>query len=200
MAFNPMPSSIRVARALGHLPKVPTRIGRAEGGLIPDSPDKPFSGPIVSPVAGRTDHVPMHVPNQSYVVPADVVSAIGEGNSISGLGLLGSMFPAKPYGANGGPFGSAMPSAKPGRPNFPKAPPLPPYAGGAPKFPYAAGGLVHEATPINAAGGEFVIHPEDVAKVGGGDIRKGHKVLDHWVKSVRARTIKELKGLPGPAR
>src|ERR1700689_1058466 len=33
------------------------------------------TGPIHSSVAGRTDHLPIHVPSGSYVLPADIISA-----------------------------------------------------------------------------------------------------------------------------
>jgi len=41
-------------------------------------------GPIHAPVAGRTDHLNMHVPAGSYVIPADIVSKFGEGNTEAG--------------------------------------------------------------------------------------------------------------------
>lgn len=43
------------------------------------------TGPIHSPVAGRTDHLPMHVPAGAYVIPAEEVSAAGEGNTLAGF-------------------------------------------------------------------------------------------------------------------
>lgn len=48
-------------------------------------------GAIKAPVAGRTDHLPVHVPSGSYVVPADIVSAIGEGNTEHGFDILNYM-------------------------------------------------------------------------------------------------------------
>ena len=42
-------------------------------------------------MAGRTDHLPMHVASGSYVVPADIVSAIGEGNTDTGFAILDHM-------------------------------------------------------------------------------------------------------------
>jgi hypothetical protein len=141
-------------------------------------------------VAGRTDHIPIHVPGGSYVIPADVVSAIGQGNSLNGLEVMKRMFAASPYGATAAPYGAQMPRAHPG-----------PGLGLPPR---AKGGKAHESvghpTPIAAAGGEFVIHPADVARIGEGDISKGHKALDQWVKDVRGRTIKQLQNMPGPAK
>jgi len=49
-------------------------------------------GPIHSPVAGRTDHLPMTVPSGSYVIPADIVSALGEGNTMAGFKIIRQMF------------------------------------------------------------------------------------------------------------
>lgn len=66
---------------------------------------KIHSGPIHSPVAGRTDHLPMHVESGSYVLPADIVSAGGEGNTIAGFKVLRRMFGGEPYGQTSSPYG-----------------------------------------------------------------------------------------------
>jgi hypothetical protein len=63
--------------------------GRGEGG-------KTFSGPLHSDVAGRTDHIPTTVRAGSFVVPADVVSALGESNTTAGTKVLDHMFPKLP--------------------------------------------------------------------------------------------------------
>ena len=73
---------------------------------------KPHVGPIHSPVAGRTDHLPMHVPSGSYVVPADIVGAMGEGNTMAGFKYLDKMFNSSPgvrAFADGGQAGSLVP-------------------------------------------------------------------------------------------
>lgn len=144
-------------------------------------PKKPklHVGPIHSPVAGRTDHLPMHVPSGSYVLPADIISGMGEGNTMAGFKVAKSLFSSHfygsgaPYGASGLPYG--MPS--PGK---------------------AEGG---EATvPIIAAGGEYVISPRDVTAIGKGNMDDGHRILDEFVKGYRAKLVKTLKALPGPKR
>jgi hypothetical protein len=61
--------------------------GYAKGG----DTGKVHVGPIPSSVAGRTDHLPMHVPSGSYVIPADIVSALGEGNTMSGFEIVDDM-------------------------------------------------------------------------------------------------------------
>ena len=64
------------------------RRSRAEGG---DASAKIHVGPIHSNVAGRTDHLPINVPSGAYVIPADIVSALGEGNTMSGFANLNSV-------------------------------------------------------------------------------------------------------------
>lgn len=85
---------------------------RADGGASDTSVKKTVgskfhSGPIHSSVAGRTDHLPMHVESGSYVLPADVVSAGGEGNTIAGFKVLRRTFGGEPYGAGADPYGQS---------------------------------------------------------------------------------------------
>ena len=56
----------------------------------------------------------------------------------------------------------------------------------------------HDNVPILAAGGEFIVHPEHVARWGNGDLEKGHRALDKLVLAIRARTIKEMSKLAPP--
>jgi hypothetical protein len=230
--FNPEPSALRTARMLSYRTPRPTtsfpgpspqhstklglgvpRLGRAGGGGIPDSPTQPQTGPIMSPGAGRSDTVPMHVPSGSYVLPADVVSHMGEGNSMSGLKVAHMMFGPKPFGADSGPWGVPLGKGTQGKgpqaPAMPHANPRAPMAKATgmptatPAGPAAHGGSVQgqtPATPIAASGGEYVIAPGEVKRRGGGDLTKGHKILDEFVLQQRAHHIKTLKGLPGPAQ
>lgn len=65
----------------------------ASGGRV----DEPVhAGPLHSTVAGRTDHLPISVMAGSYVVPADIISALGEGNTNAGMQIVESLFPAQP--------------------------------------------------------------------------------------------------------
>lgn len=141
---------------------------------------KLHTGPIHSHVAGRTDHLPMHVPSGSYVIPADIVSAMGEGNTMAGFKQMKIIFGGTPYSGptsvkmGGGPYGSNLPGK--------------------------ADGGESESVPIVAAGGEYVVSPEQVRMVGEGDLELGHRVLDEFVKSYRKKTIKTLQKLPGPKK
>lgn len=137
------------------------------------------TGAIHSAVAGRTDHLPMHVPSGAYVIPADIVSGMGEGNTVAGFKVAKSIFSSHfygsgtPYGQSGLPYGMPAPDK-------------------------ADGGAA--TVPIVAAGGEYVIAPHDVAVIGHGDIDHGHKILDSFVNQFRAKTVKTLKALPGPRK
>ena len=336
------------------------RTARARGGKV-------HKGAIHSSVAGRTDHLPMHVASGSYVIPADIISAMGEGNSMAGFKVAQNIFggtkditKGTPYGESGLPYSkagggrigylggggadsgqAANPTPVSSAPAAPAAPAgngqsdsynanqaasaryaqmenqssgaaipanlqtyLPggsnaqysksygagssgngglgnalmgntngytgwidringggkggslfnpntgsvaaPAAGEAAKpggyketsllnraapllgmmvagpagyyagkairkdnsgtsglnkfFNGKAAGGATDAVPIVAAGGEYVIPPEDVVRIGGGDLDHGHKVLDSFVKKMRQKTIKTLQSLPGPKK
>jgi len=160
---------------------------RAEGGIsvkhvgAPKVKTKLHTGPIHSSVAGRTDHLPMHVPSGSYVLPADIISASGEGNTIAGFKHAKRVFGGNPYGGSGAT----------------------PYGQGKGPYGMAKGGHAHgdeQGVPIVAAGGEYVLTPDEVRDCGGGDLDMGHKVLDEFVLRKRKELVKTLKGLAPPKR
>lgn len=65
---------------------------------------------------GRTDVLNRAVPAGSYVIPADVVSGLGEGNTMAGANVLDKMMHTLPFGIKGGKGagGIGMPSSKAG--------------------------------------------------------------------------------------
>jgi hypothetical protein len=69
-------------------------------------------GMINSAIPGRTDKHPMNVAAGSYVLPADIPSALGQGNTAAGGQILNKMFTA-------GPYGMATMHGGRGRPNIP---------------------------------------------------------------------------------
>jgi hypothetical protein len=175
------------------------RTEKADGGGLegPRGPKGPklFTGPIHSAVAGRTDHLPTHVPSGAYVIPADIISAMGEGNTMAGFKHLRRMFGGAPYGAGqqpygheGGPYGKSKGAYDQGDGPYGEA-----LQG------RAEGGEVN-AVPVIVAGGEYVLSPHEVMQAGGGDLDRGHRVLDAFVKRMRAKTIKTLQKLPGPRK
>ena len=163
-------------------------------------------GPITMAVGGRTDHIPMNVLEGSYVLPADIVSGLGEGNTLAGSQMINQMFKT-------GPFGTSAASPKFQQVNAPKSPfgfqqsqnnwgmqqiaqlPVETKADGGPVMSGK-----YRPVPIVAAGGEYVLHPDVVKHIGGGDIERGHNWLDHFVVGARKNLVKTLNKLPGPKR
>lgn len=139
-------------------------------------------GPIHSSVSGRTDHLPLHVPSGSYVLPADIVSAHGEGSTIAGFKVMRRTFGGTPYGGGKTPYGQS------GGPYGEKL-----ATGGE-----AGGG--DEGIPVVVAGGEYILSPQQVRFAGNGDLDAGHKVLDDFVTRSRGELIKTLQNLPGPKK
>jgi len=167
------PSDQSIAAALNVARKT-----RAAGGSVRTDV---HVGPIHSPVAGRTDHLPVNVPSGSYVIPADIISAMGEGNTMAGFKHMRRVFgglpyedAAIPYEGKDGPYNESLPGK-------------------------AHGGAT-DTVPIVAAGGEYVLSPHQVMHAGGGDLDTGHRVLDQFVLRMRKDLVKTLKGLPGPKR
>ena len=148
-------NTARHAKAEGGPMRAPAPAGASDGVHL---------GAIHSPVAGRTDHLPMHVPSGSYVIPADIVSSLGEGNTMAGYRAVKMMFRDAAAGA------------------------------------YAAGGGVGEPVPIVAAGGEYVLSPDEVIWAGKGDLDAGHRALDNWITGTRKELIKTLQKLPPPRK
>lgn len=151
-------------------------------------------GFINSAGAGRHDSLPLSVPADSHVIPADVVSGLGQGNSLHGAGMLDSMFHSGPWGTKAIQSHSAI--------KMPKArPPRPPH--------FARGG--EPTTSIDAAGGEYIVRPEAVAEKGRvakaagyhrskSDMDAGHDVIDKFIVSARRHIVKTMKRLPGPVK
>ena len=129
--------------------KVPKARKHASGGIV---------GPLSGVTPGRADKLPVDVPAGSHVIPADVVAALGDGNSNAGLVVLDKKFGRKRR---------------------------------------AAGGRV---VPCALSDGEYIVSPEEVMAAGGGDPRRGHAALDHFIVSTRQRYQSHLAKLPGPVK
>jgi hypothetical protein len=136
-------------------------------------------GALIGPTPGRADALSAKVPNGSHILPADTVSALGQGNSMAGFHRLSSAFPAS--ARVGHPFGSR--GQRPGG--------------------MAKGGKSQgekDLVPVNLSHGEFRILPEDVIAIGGGDRERGHEILDKFILHVRKKQIRKLAKLPGPEK
>lgn len=125
-------------------------------------------GLVETPTGGRQDAHTITIRVNSYVLPADIVSSIGDGNTLAGAKRLDQLERQNP---------------------------MPPVAG------LARGGLAGGRTrQIRISGGEYVLSPERVAALGGGDYRRGAVTLDREVEAIRGHQAKKLKSLPGPIR
>ncbi len=133
-----------------------------------------------SAVPGRTDMHNINVPAGSYIMPADVVSGLGEGNTMAGAKVVDEVLSSGPYGTK---LGSIKHGSGVGIPRPPAAftDELPSAVRAAPEASFAARGGRERSgdkpIPIVVAGGEYVVTPEQVARKGGGDIKKGHSWL-----------------------
>ena len=155
-----------------------------QGGAMPEkSARMVHHGPINVKVPGRTDRLPIHVYSGSYVIPADIVSGLGEGNTLAGNEIIQRMF-----------FHNSSPIKKAAK------------SGGYMADKYGINGYYHSnmhnrnLVPCIVAGGEYIIPPEIVEELGDGDIDKGHAALDAFVKSTRRALTKKLRSLPPPAK
>jgi len=138
------------------------------------------AGMLKSNVPGRTDKLPITVGGGAFIVPADHLAALGQGNSQAGASIINGMF-----GLGGNKKGSLVKAMRPQIPKLKKM---------------AEGGDPGESKPVDiiAAGGEFVIPPGKVQEIGGGDLDRGHKILHQWVLRTRKQHIKTLEGLQPP--
>ena len=148
--------------------------------VMPKSPD---SGFIPGQAGGRADTRPKTVERGSYILPSDIVSAVGDGNSIAGAAKLGKMF-------NTGPFGAKTPKIK-GRPL--KTTKII-------RQRFQDGGMMEgDTADIMASDGEVILDPATlIAKFG--DLDLAHDALDQFVVQMRKQNVKKLSKLPGPKR
>ena len=138
------------------------------------------AGLISGPTGGRADHVPMSVGSGSYVVPADVVSGLGGGNTNAGGAVLDRLM-------HSGPFGTSIPVPK-GHSSIPHPPRL------------ARGGPA-DGVPVLVSHGEYLIPPHEVAGLHpSGDVEKGHRMLDDFIVRARKEIVKKTAKLPGPVK
>lgn len=146
-------------------------------------------GAILSAVPGRTDAHKTHVPSGSYVIPADIVSGRGQGNTIAGAAALHKLFKMGPYGA--------------GSPELKRGPGAPRGPAKASTFKAEGGALDgQDETPVrvNLAGGEIVVPPTSLLAAVHPDLKTAHEIMDQWVLDERKLLRKTLAKLPGPVK
>lgn len=143
-------------------------------------------GFINSSVPGRTDRIPTSVMSNSYVIPADILSGLGQGNSLSGAHIMDMILKT-------GPYGTSLAPHKTGN-NIPRSP-----AAFNQNDEFAKGGRSNK-TDVVLAGGEYVVHPSTVFRIGNGSMARGHSALDAFVKKMRKHNIRTQQRLPDPKK
>jgi trimeric autotransporter adhesin len=101
-------------------------------------------GLLASPIAGRTDKLAVSPATGSYVIPADVISGLGEGNTLAGANVMQKILET-------GPHGIRMPQERRGM-----GPPRPPPAyreSQGDDGMASGGGVPHLATGGTSSGG-----------------------------------------------
>ena len=150
-------------------------------------------GFVNSSVPGRTDRIPTSVQSDSYVIPADIISGLGQGNSLAGSHIMDMILKTGPYGATLPKMGDHA--------NIPHPPK--PISGETSvndaASTFANGGASTHA-PVVIAGGEFVVSPVDVMRIGGGSMKKGHEILDKFILNMRKHNIETQKKLSPPKK
>ena len=158
------------------------------------------SGLLHGTTSGQADAIKTQAPPGSFVVPAEVVAGLGEGNTLAGARVMQAIL-------NSGPHGIPLPRGTRGR-----GPPRPPSVpadlrgglkegGEVPLFEAKArgGGKTESGkTPVDLSDGEFVISPEHVKAWGGGDTERGIRIWNKWTWAKHKEHIKDLKDYRGP--
>lgn len=155
------------------------------------SADTPMSGYLHGATAGRADNLKGTALSDSYILPAEEIAGLGEGNSLMGARVIQSMLGSGPHG---------IPQERGVRGH---GPPHPPSMNEPRQLEAKGGGVQHEdgqaTTKVALSHGEFGLTPEQVRwKFGDGDLKRGHRVLDLFVQELRKRHIKELASLKPP--
>lgn len=191
--FNPVMNAAPPVAAQRRGGATPQR--RADGGMSP-SAEVPWwtrsdssdinHGLVSGSSLGRADAVSTSAPAGAYIIPADVVAGLGDGNNLAGAKVIDEAIRT-------GPGGTAPVATRHG-----SGPPRPP----APARD-ARGGGVQRSTPtgrvpVLLSSGEFVVHPDIVRRIGNGNLKAGHRTLDAFVLHQRAKHIKKLKSLAPP--
>jgi len=148
----------------------------------------PMTGYLHGATAGRADALKGTALSDSYILPAEEIAGLGEGNSLMGARVINAML-------GSGPHGIAQPHGRAG--HGPPRPPAPP------REYQAKGGGVQQGeqptTKVALSHGEYSMTPEQVMQfTGRNDLKSAHRVMDLFTMELRKRHIKELKGLEPP--
>lgn len=153
---------------------------RSEARSVQDDAYHP-SGLFKGDVAGRTDRLPRAVAADSFVMPADSVGILGQGNTMAGAKIMDAIMST-------GPYGTTLPRAR-----------------------RADGGGTPGISHVMVAGGEVLIPRKVIENFGKRlrkagksgaktDLAAGHKWAREFIDMLRKMEIKRLKSAPPPKR
>ena len=190
-------------------PRAPTPLqNQAKGGTSKETDHDETNDPIVhgfikSTVPGRTDKHNIRVYAGSYVIPADIVAGLGQGNSLAGSHAIHLTYDNGPWGHSKN-YLTKTPVAQHSPEDSDR---------------FVAEGAAADArgntVPVVVAGGEDILTPWVIMHhhlLGGLDPRDndqkhlkmalqiGHEALDEWVVDERKKQVKEISKLPGPVK
>lgn len=178
--------------------------------------NRPESGFLSGSSMGRADAVSTTAPAGAYILPADVISGLGEGNSLAGARAVEEMLASGPWGTP-----KVRPHGGSGPPRAPAVKIPNPEVG---QMEAKGGGVKGPAptkrVPVLLSHGEFQIGVPHVIQIGRHflmdhakksgkngaiptpqqSLKAGHKILDAFVLDQRKQHIAKLKSLPGPVK
>lgn len=160
-------------------PSVPFYVRNEARGIADDSyhPNGVFTGGS----GGRTDNIPRSVAADSFVMPADVVSGIGQGSTMAGAKIMDGIL-------SSGPFGTRLPHSK-----------------------RADGGAAPGISKVMVADGEYLVPRDKLVEIGRRmraagkskartDLAAGHEWARDFVERSRKHQKKFLATAPKPKR
>lgn len=148
------------------------------------------SGLLSGSTPGRSDQLMATAPSGAYVLPADVVSSLGEGNTLAGAKVWDSILHSMPYGISVPQIRGGIPKAHATVPHI---------AERAAKGGGVQGkGITGQRIPVALSDGEILVSPQDVWRIGRGNMKRGHAILDTFVMKARKHHIDTLKKLKPP--
>ena len=175
-------------------------VGEADPWWVRSEAHQGESGFLHGDTAGRADKLMTTAPSGAYIIPADVVAGLGEGNSLAGKRVIDEAMSTMPHGVvNRTVRGREPPEAHA---------PMPSQGGSSDSgTDYAAKGggvqgkgIAGARVPVALSHGEYQIAPEQVAAIGKGNLKLGHAILDAFVVRARKEQIDKLKKLKGPVK
>ena len=158
------------------------------------------SGLLHGTTPGQADAIKTTAPAGGFVVPAEVVAHLGQGNTLAGSRVMQSILDTGPGGmplqrhgtGRGPPRPPELPRSE--QEQFKKGGPIPVFEakerGGEKQKP--------GETPVDLSDGEFYVSPHHVTAWGGGDHERGIRIWNKWTWQKHKEHQASLRKYKGP--